>query len=138
MPGPHLCLIGDSLLDVDWEGDVRRVCRDAPAPVVDSPVEHIRAGGAALAATLAAAAGARVTLVTALSVDSDGRRLAGLLTDAGIDAIDLGLDGPTPVKLRLRSGDSPSPGSTVGATPWSCPGRGRRRRVTLWPSPMPC
>ncbi len=102
--GPHLCLIGDSLLDLDWEGDVRRVCRDAPAPVVDSPVEHVRAGGAALAATLAAAAGARVTLVTALSADGDGRRLAGLLADAGIDVIDLGLDGPTPVKLRLRSG----------------------------------
>jgi D-beta-D-heptose 7-phosphate kinase/D-beta-D-heptose 1-phosphate adenosyltransferase len=104
VPGPHLCLIGDSLLDVDWEGDVRRVCRDAPAPVVDSPVEHVRAGGAALAATLAAAAGARVTLVTALSADADGRLLAGLLANAGIDAIDLGLDGPTPVKLRLRSG----------------------------------
>jgi len=104
VPGPHLCLVGDSLLDVDWEGDVRRVCRDAPAPVVDSPVEHVRAGGAALAATLAAAAGAHVTLVTALSADGDGRRLAGLLADAGIDVVDLGLDGPTPVKLRLRSG----------------------------------
>jgi len=56
---------------LDWEGDVRRVCRDAPAPVVDSPVEQARAGGAALAA-LAGAAGARVTLVTALSADGDG------------------------------------------------------------------
>jgi D-beta-D-heptose 7-phosphate kinase / D-beta-D-heptose 1-phosphate adenosyltransferase len=120
----------DSLLDVDWEGEVRRVCRDAPAPVVDSPVEHVRAGGAALAATLAAAADARVTLVTALSTDGDGHRLAGLLADAGVEVVDLGLDGPTPVKLRLRSGASRSRGSTADASPWPCPGGGRRRPVT--------
>ena len=101
---PRLCVIGDALLDIDWEGDVHRVCRDAPAPVVDSPVEHVRPGGAALAATIAAEAGAEITLVTALSADDDGRRLARLLADAGVAVVDLGLDGPTPVKLRLRSG----------------------------------
>ena len=104
MDRPRLCIIGDSLLDVDWEGDVHRVCRDAPAPVVDSPVEHVRAGGAALAAALAAQAGAQVVLVTALSSDEDGQRLAGLLDAAGVAVVDLGLEAPTPVKLRLRSG----------------------------------
>ncbi|HEX5366146.1 MAG TPA: adenylyltransferase/cytidyltransferase family protein [Acidimicrobiales bacterium] len=104
MTRPRLCIIGDALLDVDWEGEVRRVCRDAPAPVVESPVERVRPGGAALAAQLAAGAGAEVTLVTALATDADGRRLAGLLADAGVAVVDLGLDGPTPVKLRLRSG----------------------------------
>ena len=72
MRAPRLCVIGDALLDIDWEGHVRRVCRDAPAPVVDAPTERVRPGGAALAATLAARAGARVTLVTALSGDDDG------------------------------------------------------------------
>lgn len=100
----RLCVIGDALLDIDWEGEVRRVCRDAPAPVVDSPAEHTRPGGAALAASLAAAAGGDVTLVTALSRDEDGRHLAQLLAAAGVAVVDLGLDGPTPVKLRLRSG----------------------------------
>lgn len=104
MPGHRLCIIGDALLDVDWEGEVRRVCRDAPAPVVDSPTERVRPGGAALAATLAARAGAEVTLVSALAADDDGRRLAGLLARAGVTVVDLGLDGPTPVKLRLRAG----------------------------------
>jgi D-beta-D-heptose 7-phosphate kinase / D-beta-D-heptose 1-phosphate adenosyltransferase len=100
---PSLCVIGDALLDIDWDGAVDRVCRDAPALVLDTPSERARPGGAALAATLAAASGARVALVTALSGDADGRRLVGLLADAGVDVVDLGLDAPTPVKLRLRS-----------------------------------
>jgi D-beta-D-heptose 7-phosphate kinase / D-beta-D-heptose 1-phosphate adenosyltransferase len=60
----ELCVVGDALLDVDWNGTVDRVCRDAPAPVLETPVERARPGGAALAAVLAAASGARVTLVT--------------------------------------------------------------------------
>lgn len=102
-PGSTLCVVGDALLDVDWDGAVQRVCNDAPAPVLDTPTERARPGGAALAAALAAASGAAVTLVTALADDPDGRRLAGLLADAGVEVVDLGLPGPTPVKLRLRA-----------------------------------
>ena len=100
---PVLCVVGDALLDVDWEGDVRRVCRDAPAPVLDDPHEHARPGGAALAAALAAGSGAHVRLVTALSGDADGRRLRTLLEATGVEVVDLALAGPTPVKLRLRA-----------------------------------
>jgi D-beta-D-heptose 7-phosphate kinase/D-beta-D-heptose 1-phosphate adenosyltransferase len=101
---PSVCVIGDALLDLDWEGPVERVCRDAPAPVLDTPAERARPGGAALAATFAAASGADTTLVTALSTDRNGRHLRHLLERAGIEVVDLGLDGPTPVKLRLRAG----------------------------------
>jgi D-beta-D-heptose 7-phosphate kinase / D-beta-D-heptose 1-phosphate adenosyltransferase len=118
----RLCIIGDALLDIDWEGEVRRVCRDAPAPVVDAPVETARAGGAGLAATLAAGAGAEVTLVTALSPDADGRRLAELLAGAGVDVVDLGLDGPTPVKLRVRSGGQSLARVDRGCEPVVAPG----------------
>jgi len=100
-----LCVVGDALLDVDWTGTVDRVCRDAPAPVLETRAERARPGGAALAAVLAAASGARVTLVTALSDDADGHQLADLLKGAAVRIVDLGLDGPTPVKLRLRAGD---------------------------------
>ena len=77
---------------------------DAPAPVLDTPTERIRPGGAALAAVLSVTVGVEVTLVTALADDDDGRRLMAELDAAGVHVIDLGLDGPTPVKLRLRSG----------------------------------
>jgi rfaE bifunctional protein nucleotidyltransferase chain/domain/rfaE bifunctional protein kinase chain/domain len=103
-PLPALCVVGDALLDLDWDGDVRRVSRDAPAMVLDSPTERARPGGAALAAALTVATGGDVTFVTALGRDPEGRRLRALLDAAGVDVVDLVLDGPTPVKLRLRSG----------------------------------
>ena len=80
------------------------VCRDAPGAGPDTPTERIRPGGAALAAVLGVTAGVEVILVTALADDDDGRRLIAELDAAGVHVVDLGLDGPTPVKLRLRSG----------------------------------
>jgi rfaE bifunctional protein nucleotidyltransferase chain/domain len=114
--------VGDALLDVDWVGDVSRVCRDAPAPVLDTPIEHARPGGAALAACLAAQAGARVTLVTALGTDEAGRRLAALLAEAGVDLVDLVLPGPMPVKLRLRADGQSIARVDQACTPVLAPG----------------
>ena len=101
--GP-LVVVGDTLLDRDVAGRVERVCPDAPAPVLDQEAEHFRPGGAGLAAALAASDGCDVLLVTALSEDESGRRLAGLLADAGVGIVDVGLHGPTPEKIRIRSG----------------------------------
>jgi D-beta-D-heptose 7-phosphate kinase / D-beta-D-heptose 1-phosphate adenosyltransferase len=116
------CVIGDALLDIDWDGAVDRVCRDAPALVLETPVERARPGGAALTATLAAASGARATLVTALSDDADGRRLAELVAASGVDVVNLGLDGPTPVKLRLRAGGQSLARVDRACSPVACPG----------------
>lgn len=102
--GPKVVVVGDALLDRDLDGTVERLCPDAPVPVVDSPVERLRPGGAALAAVLAAGDGASVILVTALADDGPGRALAGLLSGAGVEVVDLGLDGPTPEKIRVRTG----------------------------------
>jgi D-beta-D-heptose 7-phosphate kinase/D-beta-D-heptose 1-phosphate adenosyltransferase len=118
-----LCVVGDALLDVDWNGTVDRVCRDAPAVVLDTPDERVRPGGAALAAVLAAGSGAEVVLVTALSEDADGQRLADLLERAGVGIVDLGLVGPTPVKLRLRAGDHSIARVDKGCSPTVPPGR---------------
>jgi D-beta-D-heptose 7-phosphate kinase/D-beta-D-heptose 1-phosphate adenosyltransferase len=98
-----LVVVGDALLDRDLTGTVDRLCPDAPVPVVDSPVDVPRPGGAGLAALLAAADGRDVVLVTALAADAAGRELAGLLTEAGVRVVDLGLDGQTPEKVRVRS-----------------------------------
>ena len=98
-----LVVVGDALLDRDLTGTVDRLCPDAPVPVVDSPVDVPRPGGAGLAALLAAADGRDVVLVTALAQDEPGRELAGLLAGAGVQVVDLGLDGATPEKVRVRS-----------------------------------
>jgi D-beta-D-heptose 7-phosphate kinase / D-beta-D-heptose 1-phosphate adenosyltransferase len=102
--GPAVCVVGDALLDVDWHGAVDRVCRDAPVPVLEGSSETDRPGGAALAAVFVAASGTRTSLVTALGPDRNGRRLRTLLARARVEVVDLGLEGPTPVKLRLRAG----------------------------------
>ena len=96
-----LVVIGDALLDRDIEGRSERLCPDAPVPVVDQMSSSPRPGGAALAATLAAAAGAPVTMVTALAPDDAAGEIARALVGAGIDLIDLGLDGSTPEKVRV-------------------------------------
>jgi D-beta-D-heptose 7-phosphate kinase/D-beta-D-heptose 1-phosphate adenosyltransferase len=103
MSGP-LVVIGDALLDRDVEGVVERLCPDAPVPVLDERVVLTRPGGAGLAAALAAADGREVTLVTALADDDGGALLAELLAAHGVELVDLGLEGATPEKVRLRAG----------------------------------
>ncbi|KAB8195201.1 adenylyltransferase/cytidyltransferase family protein [Nonomuraea phyllanthi] len=99
--GP-LVVIGDTLLDVDVEGEADRLCPDAPVPVVDVGAEQARPGGAGLAALLAARDGADVVLVTAIGDDPDGRRLCGLLSEE-VDLVRLPLRGATVRKTRVRS-----------------------------------
>ncbi|MEO3804716.1 PfkB family carbohydrate kinase [Nonomuraea sp. B1E8] len=101
MRGP-LVVIGDSLLDVDVEGDAERLCPDAPVPVVDVAAEQARPGGAGLAALLAARDGADVVLITAMGDDPDGHRLCGLLSEE-LDLVRLPLRGGTVRKTRIRS-----------------------------------
>jgi D-beta-D-heptose 7-phosphate kinase/D-beta-D-heptose 1-phosphate adenosyltransferase len=100
----RLVVVGDSLLDRDVEGRVERLCPDAPVPVVDEDRRSSRPGGAGLAATLAARDGHRTTLVTALAPDPAGRELAALLEEAGVEVLDLGLEGATPEKVRVLTG----------------------------------
>jgi D-beta-D-heptose 7-phosphate kinase / D-beta-D-heptose 1-phosphate adenosyltransferase len=100
-----LVVVGDILLDQEVRGDVRRLCPDAPAPVVEDAEHTWRAGGAGLASTLAARDGAKVTLVTALGTDAAGERLVGLLEAEGIWVVNVGLAGATPEKIRIGTAD---------------------------------
>ena len=99
----RLVVVGDALLDRDLEGEVERLCPEAPVPVVEGLLQHSRPGGAGLAAVLAARDGHEVVLVTALAGDAAGRELRGLLAEAGVEVCDLGLTGATPEKVRVRA-----------------------------------
>jgi D-beta-D-heptose 7-phosphate kinase / D-beta-D-heptose 1-phosphate adenosyltransferase len=94
-------VVGDALLDRDVIGTVERLSPDAPVPVVDQEHVSARPGGAGLAALLAASGGRPVTLVTALGRDASGAELRALLGERGVEVIDIGLDGPTPEKVRI-------------------------------------
>jgi D-beta-D-heptose 7-phosphate kinase/D-beta-D-heptose 1-phosphate adenosyltransferase len=98
-----LVVLGDALLDRDLEGRAERLSPEGPVPVVEDLVQRTRPGGAGLAAALAAFDGREVTLITALASDESGAELRRMLDAAGIDVIDLGLQGSTPEKIRVRS-----------------------------------
>ncbi|MDX6706135.1 MAG: D-beta-D-heptose 7-phosphate kinase / D-beta-D-heptose 1-phosphate adenosyltransferase [Solirubrobacteraceae bacterium] len=98
----RLVVVGDALLDCDVEGAVERLSPDAPVPVVEHAETRTRPGGAALAAVLAARDGHDVILVTALADDAAGAELRAALERWGIELVDVGLDGETPQKLRVR------------------------------------
>lgn len=100
---PNLVVVGDAFLDHDHLGRVERVASDEPALVVAGGTTHMRPGGAALAAVLSARQGYPVTLVTALGRDTVGDRLRTLLDEARVEVVDLGLDGSTAVKTRIRA-----------------------------------
>ena len=107
MKGGPLVVVGDSLLDVDLHGTVSRVAPDAPVPVVDCQRERHRAGGAGLAAVLAAGlAGADVVLITALGQDHAGSRLRDLISPHA-QLVPLPLDGGTPCKIRVQASGQP-------------------------------
>jgi D-beta-D-heptose 7-phosphate kinase / D-beta-D-heptose 1-phosphate adenosyltransferase len=98
----RLLVVGDALLDRDVIGRVERICPDAPVPVVDVETVHERPGGAALAALLAAQAGAEVTLATAVGTDRPGLRLRSLLAD-NVLLYDVLRPRRTVTKSRIRS-----------------------------------
>lgn len=100
----RLVVVGDALLDVDLDGTARRLCPDAPAPVVEEPDETARPGGAGLAAWMLARDGCAVTLVTAPGRGAAGHRLRRLLEACGVDVVDVGGPGPGVEKVRIRAG----------------------------------
>jgi rfaE bifunctional protein nucleotidyltransferase chain/domain/rfaE bifunctional protein kinase chain/domain len=100
--GGPVVVVGDALLDVDLVGTVNRLCPDAPVPVLDAPVEHLRPGGAGLSAQLLADDGHEVVLVTALCADAAAKQLLAALNPA-VRVIAVPSTGQTPVKQRIRA-----------------------------------
>ena len=98
----ELVVVGDAFLDRDVVGEVERLCPEAPVPVLDERDTTSRPGGAGLAALLAADRACNVTLVTALGDDDAGAEVRRSLEPRGVRIADLGLDGATPEKVRLR------------------------------------
>ncbi|MFB1048451.1 PfkB family carbohydrate kinase [Streptomyces chrestomyceticus] len=100
----RIAVVGDALLDLNVVGSVKRLSPEAPVPVVGELETRSRPGGAGLAAMLAAREGHDVSFVTALADDPEGEELRAMLAAVGVQVLDLGLDGRTPVKTRVRTG----------------------------------
>lgn len=104
---PRVTVVGDAMLDGWWSGTIERFCREAPAPVVDITRRDYAAGGAANTAMNLAALGARVRMCGLIGTDDAGRRLRGILDDAGVDTTGLVQDPRvgTTTKYRILGGD---------------------------------
>jgi D-beta-D-heptose 7-phosphate kinase / D-beta-D-heptose 1-phosphate adenosyltransferase len=99
--GP-LVVVGDALLDCDIDGQVTRLCPDAPVPVLEDTAQTWRPGGAALAALLAATEEIPVVLVAPLGDDEASATVRGLL-EPHVTVVGLPLTGPLPEKTRFRA-----------------------------------
>ena len=103
---PAITVIGDVMLDGWWSGSIERLCREAPAPVVDVATRDFAPGGAANTAMNLAALGARVAVAGIIGTDDAGTTLRRKLQDAGIDVRHLHThpDMVTTTKIRISSG----------------------------------
>jgi D-beta-D-heptose 7-phosphate kinase/D-beta-D-heptose 1-phosphate adenosyltransferase len=82
---PRVVVVGDVMVDGWTSGRCDRLCREAPAPVVDVTTESFAPGGAGNTAANLAALGAETVMVTALGDDRTGRILLESLRSAGVD-----------------------------------------------------
>ncbi|MDR6414391.1 D-glycero-beta-D-manno-heptose 1-phosphate adenylyltransferase [Pseudarthrobacter sulfonivorans] len=103
---PTILVIGDVMLDGWWSGTIERLCREAPAPVVDVTSRDFAPGGAANTAMNLAALGARVSVAGIIGTDDAGATLRRKLESAGIDTSHLQShsDMVTTTKIRISSG----------------------------------
>ncbi|SHF29440.1 D-glycero-beta-D-manno-heptose 1-phosphate adenylyltransferase [Streptoalloteichus hindustanus] len=81
---PRVVVLGDAILDGWLSGECRRLCREAPAPVLEVRSDACAPGGAGNSAANLAALGATAELVTVVGDDPDGRRLVTALRDCGV------------------------------------------------------
>ncbi|CAH0250261.1 Bifunctional protein HldE [Arthrobacter sp. Bi83] len=103
---PAVLVVGDLILDGWWSGSSERMCREAPAPVVDIDRREFSPGGAANTAMNLAALGARVSVAGIIGTDDAGAELKRQLLGAGVDTSHL-TEHPgivTTTKIRISSG----------------------------------
>jgi rfaE bifunctional protein kinase chain/domain len=78
-------VIGDVMLDTYMWGRVERISPEAPVPVVALQDKEYRIGGAGNVALNLRSLGARVSILSMIGSDDDGKVLTQLLADNGID-----------------------------------------------------
>jgi D-beta-D-heptose 7-phosphate kinase/D-beta-D-heptose 1-phosphate adenosyltransferase len=81
----HVLVVGDAMLDVYMRGHASRLCQEAAVPVVEFDERTESPGGAANTALNLRALGAKVSLLSVVGRDREGRRLCNSLSRQGVD-----------------------------------------------------
>ncbi len=105
-PGVDVLVVGESFLDGWWFGTSKRLCREAPVPVVDAGDCDYVPGAAANTAANVASLGARVRFLSVVGSDDDGRLLRQALRDRGVHDEDVLIESGrrTVAKRRVLAG----------------------------------
>jgi rfaE bifunctional protein kinase chain/domain len=98
----RLLLLGDVMLDEYLWGQVRRICPEAPVPIVEEMRRSSVPGGMANVAVNAAALGAHVALCGVVGGDPQGEALRTMLGLLGIDSTGLRTDPQRPTTTKTR------------------------------------
>ena len=95
-------VVGDSMLDRYWLGDVNRISPEAPVPIISVIDEEYRLGGAANVAKNIASVGGQPVLLSIVGDDDAGRKLESMLNDSNIASqLPFDTEIKTTEKLRL-------------------------------------
>lgn len=87
--GLNVLVIGEAMLDRYLEGPSRRLCQEAPVPVVSIDACRDAPGGAANTAVNVRSLGARVNFVSVVGDDGEGQALRRALEEGGVDTDDV-------------------------------------------------
>jgi rfaE bifunctional protein kinase chain/domain len=99
----HVAVVGDTMLDRFWLGDVYRISPEAPVPILSITNEVDVAGGAGNVASNITALGAQTSLVSVIGTDRTGDILVDLCSQQRINTSTIARSAEyiTPQKTRL-------------------------------------
>ncbi|MBI1294954.1 D-glycero-beta-D-manno-heptose 1-phosphate adenylyltransferase [bacterium] len=100
-------ILGESVLDSYLMGNTDRLCREAPAPIIDIAARHETPGGAAHAAVNIATLGGNAIFLSIVGNDDNGHLLRERLDHYGVNTEHMVVDGDyqTLVKQRISADD---------------------------------
>ena len=100
-------ILGESVLDSYLMGNTERLCREAPAPIIDIAARHEAPGGAAHAAVNIATLGGNAIFLSVVGHDDAGHVLRERLEHYGVNTEHMVVDSKyqTLVKQRISADD---------------------------------
>ncbi len=98
----RILVVGDLTLDEFLTGQVERISREAPVPIVRHESTRQVPGGGANAIYNLATLGARVIAVGVIGDDLQGQALCRILAEAGIDTSGIAVDRDRPTVTKSR------------------------------------
>ncbi len=95
-------VLGDLMLDRYYWGSIARISPEAPVPVVEVESQSVRLGGAANVANNIASLGGTPYLIGVVGDDGGGKRIRGLVEEAGFPTSGLIVDRSRPTTTKTR------------------------------------